>query len=266
MKASARGFLLGLGVLVVALAMCAALPVLDPRCGTLSAGVGMFGTCRLAHDGLARDLVAAGLLTTAAILAVVAALVARQAALHHRLAEHLRWTARPAVVAGEQVGLVQGRGAAVVAGLWRPRIYCSEDLLTSLDDDELMAVLLHERHHALSHAPAKLVVLSALSGLVGRMRAGSAWIEGERSRIEIAADDHALTNGATRAVLARAILKLSAAPPTMMLAAFASATDLRMRALLDGGHQATDPSHRFVPAAIVAAALVVVACSTLSLV
>lgn len=264
MRASARGLLLGLGALFAAVAMCAALPAPDPRCGTFSAGAAMLGTCGMAQGGLSRDLMIVALVTAAAILAVVAVLVARQAAAHHRLSEHLRGTARPTVIAGEQIGLVQGRGAAVVAGLWRPRIYCSEDLLTSLDDDELMAVLLHERHHALSHAPAKLVVLSALSGLVGRMRAGSAWIEGERSRIEIAADDHALTNGATRAVLARAILKLSDAAPTLMLAAFATATELRMRALIGDGHQATDLSHRFVPAALVAAALVVVACSGLS--
>ena len=225
----------------------------------------MLGTCGMAQGGWSRDLMIAGLVTSAAILAVVAGLVARQAALHHRLSEHLRWTARPAVVAGEHIGLVPGLGAAVVAGLWRPRIYCSEDVLTSLDGEELTAVLLHERHHALTHAPAKLVVLSALARLVGRIDAGAAWIERERSRIEVAADEHALTHGATRAVLARAILKLSDAPPTLMLAAFAPATDLRMRALLNGGQQATDPSHRFVPVMIVTVALVVFACSTLSL-
>src|SRR6266511_2859988 len=116
-----------------------------------------------------------------------------------------------------------------------------------------------------SQAPAKLVVLAALSGLVGGMRAGAAWIERERSKIEIAADDHALANGASRAALARAILKLSDAPPPLILAAFASATDLRMRALIGGEHRAAGPSHRLAPTAVLAAALVVVACSSLSL-
>jgi len=263
--ASARGLLLGFGVLFVALAMCAALPALDPRCGAFSAGAAMLGTCGIVQGGLSRDLMIVGLVTAAAILAVVAALVARQAAAHHRLSEHLRWTARPAVVGGEQIGLVPGLGAAVVAGLWRPRIYCSEDVLISLDGEELAAVLLHEHHHTLSQAPAKLVVLAALSGLVGGMRAGAAWIERERSKIEIAADDHALANGASRAALARAILKLSDAPPPLILAAFASATDLRMRALIGGEHRAAGPSHRLAPTAVLAAALVVVACSSLSL-
>lgn len=262
---SARGVVVGFAALVAALAICAALPAIDPRCGTVSDGAAMLGTCGVARSVFPRDLLMTGLLTALAMLGLVAGLVARQAVAHHRLSEGLRRHARPAVIADLPIGLVPGVGAALVAGIRHPRIYCSDDVLTSLEAEELAAVLLHERHHELNHAPAKLVLLAALAPLICRAGAGSAWLERQRARIEIAADEHALENGATRRTLARAILKLSDASPTLTLAAFASASELRMRALLGGGPVVTGSSARFVPFAISAGAVVALVCSAMSL-
>jgi beta-lactamase regulating signal transducer with metallopeptidase domain len=160
------------------------------------------------------------------------------------------------------IGVVPGVAAAVVAGLRTPRIYCSEDVLVTLEADELAAVILHERHHAQTYAPAKLVALAALARLIGRTRSGAAWIESERSRIEIAADDHAITNGATRPALAGAILKLAQGSPTQTLAGFASAADRRIRALL--GEASTAPrTRRPMPMIILGPVAAVVACALL---
>ena len=204
-------------------------------------------------------------LAVAATLAVVGAAIAMQAIAHHHLAEMLRRVARPAVVAGQAVGLVPGVGAAVVAGLRSPRIYCSEDLIDTLTDEELAAVLLHERHHALAHAPARLVVLAGLGRILGRTQAGAAWIDVQRSRIEIAADAHAIACGATRPALARAILKLSAASPILTLAGFASATDLRIRALVDEAPGGSRPAGRGLPMTLLGTVAVAVTCTILSM-
>lgn len=263
MKPQTRAILLGLGGLLAALTMCAVLPAIDPRCGSGLAGAAMLGSCGVAQGAFSRDTILFGLLLTTVIGGVVTVLIALEAVAHHRLARLLRRTALPAVIGDQAIGLVPSVSAAVVAGLRQPRIYCSEDLLERLTEDELAGVLLHERHHAQTHAPAKLVVLAALARLVGRTSAGAAWIESERSRIEIAADDDAIANGTPRPTLARAIMKMAQASPTLTLAGFASASDTRLRALL--GEAPTAPrSHRsLVPMTILGAVAVVVACAIL---
>lgn len=260
-----HGLVLGLGALLAALAACAVLPLIDPRCSGGSPGAALLGSCGGNSGGLARDLMMIGSLTVAAALAVVGAAITLQAIAHHQLAEMLRRVARPAVVADQAVGLVPGVGAAVVAGLRSPRIYCTEDAINILTDEELAAVLLHERHHALAHAPARLVVLAGLGRTLGRTRAGAAWIEAQRSRIEIAADAHAIACGATRPALARAILKLAVASPTLTLAGFASATELRIRALLDEAPGGSSPARQRLPMTILGTVVVAVACAILSM-
>jgi beta-lactamase regulating signal transducer with metallopeptidase domain len=173
-----------------------------------------------------------GLVIAAIVGALFLGSISIHAALHHQVARSLDRWARPAIVADHAVGLVPGIGAALVAGIRRPRIYCSDNLATRLTPSELHAVLLHERHHELSHAPAMLVVLSALTPFIGHTGLGSGWLERRRAAIEIAADEHAIRNGATRSTLARAIVKLRETPAQLPLAGFATASDLRLRALL----------------------------------
>ena len=266
MKPQTPGILVGLGALLAALTMCAVLPAIDPRCGSASAGVAMLGSCGLAQGDFSRDAILFGFLVTAVIGAVMAGLIAFEAFAHHRLAQLLGRTALPAVIGDQAIGLVPGVSAAVVAGLRKPRIYCSEDLLKRLTEDELAGVVLHERHHAQTYAPAKLVILAAIARLVGRTTAGAAWIESARSRIEIAADDHAIANGATRPALARAILKIAQASPTQTLAGFAAASDARIRALLGEVPTAPRPSRHVLPVTILGAVAVLVACAILPMV
>lgn len=151
---------------------------------------------------------------------------------HRRLSTLLDRTASPARIADHDVGLVPGLAAPYVAGLARSRIYCPADLADRLSEPELRAVVLHERHHQLVHAPARLVVLAALAPALGRIEVGRRWAERRRAAIEIAADEHALGAGASRSELARALLKLGSARLDGGLASYASASELRLRHLM----------------------------------
>lgn len=177
---------------------------------------------------------------------------------HRQLAMLLHQAASPARLADHRVGLVPGLAAPCVAGLVRPRIYCPQDLAERLSDGELRAVVLHERHHQLTHAPARLVVIAALAPVVGRLEAGRRWAERRRAAIEIAADDHALEIGAGRPELAHALLKLGSASLDAGLPGYASASELRLRHLLE----ATGPTSQELGslASIIVALGALVAC------
>jgi len=155
-----------------------------------------------------------------------------QAHRHRRLSMLLDRTASPARLAGQDVGLVSGLAAPCVAGLTRSRIYCPADLVERLSERELHAVVLHERHHQLVHAPLRLVILAALAPAVERLEIGRRWAERRRAAIEIAADDHALDAGARPPELARALLKLGTASLDGGLPSYASASELRLRHLM----------------------------------
>jgi Zn-dependent protease with chaperone function len=163
---------------------------------------------------------------------VVAVSIIVQARRHRRLEAALRVMARPAWLADQPVGLVSGLEAPYVAGLRGPRIYCPPDLQERLSESELRAVLLHERHHQAFHAPARLVVVASIATLVGWLPAGLRWLEARRAAIEIEADEYALTAGAGRSDLARALLKLGSSSFDYGLPSYASASELRLRHLV----------------------------------
>ena len=254
--------ILALATLAGALATCMVLPSLDARCAMGSDAALTLGACGFAQAP-SREVGIFGVVI-AGIAVVIFGSIGLHALAHHRVSRTLRHEARAAFVANQAVGFVPGIGAALVAGIRHPRIYCSEDLVTRLNAEELRAVLIHERHHQLAHAPARLVVLSALAPFLGLLRSGSAWLERQQAGIEIAADQHAIRNGVTRATLARAILKLRDTSPSVSLAGFATAGDLRLRALL--GEDIGSPESRpGAGTAVVVAAAVAGLCSVLSL-
>lgn len=199
-------------------------------------------------------LVVGGLLAVALLVAI-----GREVWRHERLAASIARLAVPAMLGERPVGLVPGLGAAVVAGLRRPRIFCADDLADRLDAEELRAVILHEHHHQLEGAPARLVLIGALAPVLGRLEAGRAWMERERARLEIAADAYALASGASRSALASALIKLSSSSGLVGAPGFASAADLRVRALLGDatGNEADGSAGQFVAALILVAACVV---------
>lgn len=176
-------------------------------------------------------------------LGLLGASIVVQAHRHRRLAAALRGFAWPDRLAGHLVGLVPGIDAPFVAGLRRPLIYCPPDLDERLSEFEVRAVLLHERHHQASHAPARLVVLASISPVLRHLPAGRRWLEMRRAVIEIEADEYALMAGARRADLARALLKLGPFAFDPALPSYASASELRLRHL--AGEQAGQVDARF---------------------
>ncbi|MGH2668918.1 MAG: hypothetical protein ACRDH5_07340 [bacterium] len=193
-----------------------------------------------------------------ALATALAGAIAWRAGRHSRLAQELKRRARPVELAGVQVQHVEGLDAALVAGLRRPRIYCDRDLADRLTTHELRAVLLHERHHQLDRAPAKLVVLEAIAPVLRIVQAGRAWLEHRYAALEIAADRYAIEHSVSRASLAGALIKLAPARQTFGVG-FASAADLRLKALLDGDLPPKSASPATWLAAVGAAAAVCVA-------
>ena len=95
--------------------------------------------------------------------------------------------------------------AAFCYGFLRPRIAVSAGLTDRLDDEELAAVLLHERHHLRRRDPLRYLALRALTGGLFMLPLASMmerWVE---ARIELAADRAALAE-APRGALAGALL------------------------------------------------------------
>lgn len=170
-----------------------------------------------------------------AVLALVGVSTVRQAIRHARASAALRRAGQPGLLHGQPVHFVDGAGLAFVAGILAPATYCSHDLGARLDAEELRGVLLHERHHALTHAPLRLIFIGGIERVVGRVPLVAAALERFRGSIEIAADAAAIRGGVSRRALARAILELDAAPsrPPRDGLGFASAAELRLMALLE---------------------------------
>jgi beta-lactamase regulating signal transducer with metallopeptidase domain len=173
---------------------------------------------------------------------------------HRRVAAALSQRARPAVLGGHEVALVDGLPTVVVAGLRRPRTYCPSDLSATLDASELRAVLLHEHHHQLTYAPFRLALLDAVRPLVAWFDAGRGWCARRRASIEIDADAYAIARGSSRSAVASALLNLAGGSPAA-LAGFAISSELRLRALLDGREPARGPRLLPLLAAFFVAAL-----------
>jgi beta-lactamase regulating signal transducer with metallopeptidase domain len=190
------------------------------------------GTCPEGPLGEIEELVGTFGAMVAAVGAFLAVSLLVEVRRHVGTARAVRRTARTAELAGHEVSLVDGLSAPFVAGLVRSRIYCPADLPSRLSAEELRAVILHEHHHQLGTAPARLTLLAAMSPLLDLVPGGQAWLERRRGVIETAADDHAIARGVQRSVLARALVKLSTTDPNPALAGYASASEVRLRHLL----------------------------------
>ncbi len=103
---------------------------------------------------------------------------------------------------------------ALCYGLLRPRIAISAGLMARLDDAELAAVLLHERHHLRRRDPLRYLLLHALTTglfLVPLAPMVHRWLE---TRIELAADRAALAV-LPRGALAGALAAVLTVPPDL---------------------------------------------------
>jgi hypothetical protein len=163
-----------------------------------------------------------------------------RASRHRRLVRGLWSASSPTLLAGMSVRTGDISDAAFVAGLGRPTIFCDRHLPEHLSASQLEAVLLHERAHQRAWDPARLLLVEIAAPALGLAPVGRAWLAWLLAQREIAADRYAMAHGATRADLAGALLQV---PPLAQahVAGFASAVDLRLRALLGDQPQPVVP-------------------------
>lgn len=104
------------------------------------------------------------------------------------------------------------RPQAFCAGLVRPRVYVSTAALVALDDDELRAVLAHERHHQRRRDPLRLLVVRALGDALFFMPVLRRLRERYAILAELAADEAAVSAAGSRSALASALLTFGERP------------------------------------------------------
>ena len=138
-------------------------------------------------------------------------------------------------------------GAAFTAGLVRPLVIVSDDLMSLLDADGRGVVVAHEQGHAAGrHTVVDLAARALAAGLAPWPGARLAMLE-VRRHLEAAADDHAARRfGAER--VARAIARVAVMPSPQLAAGTLGAADWplwRVQRLLD---PVSAPRWRHLPA------------------
>lgn len=138
-------------------------------------------------------------------------------------------------------------------GLVRPRVAVTAELLSRLDDQELLAVLAHERHHVRYRDPARYLVIQVLAETAFMFPVASVLRHRLETRVELAADRAALAV-TSRGALAGALLGALTGPGTPVAGvAGLSATEARI------AHLAGNPVLPAVPTRSVIASIGVLA-------
>jgi hypothetical protein len=171
-------------------------------------------------------------LLSAAVVSAWAARLARDLWRQRDAARRISAGASPADVAGVRCQVVPGLGRRAFASGWlRPHVFVGDELLVALDRAELRGVVLHEEHHRRTRAPLRAAAIEAWLGLVGRIGYAERALRRRLTDLERAADDDALSRGASPAALASALLKVS--PVGMPASAsYAASADERIASLL----------------------------------
>lgn len=125
------------------------------------------------------------------------------------------------------------RTEAFVAGPVRPAIYVTRSLLDVLDPSELHAVVLHEEHHRRQRDPLRSLALTSWARFLGWLPGAERWIERRHAHLEVAADQYALRNGASRAAIASALLKCDRSSSVAAMG-FSAAAEVRLHRLVSG--------------------------------
>ena len=158
-----------------------------------------------------------------AVVALVRQLVATRR-LHLHLAPLLVNTPSTVFEATQRLGIA-GRVDVVYSdaplvfcyGLLKPRVCLATGLLRLLDDEELTAVLLHERHHLLRHDPLGVLASRCLAAALGVLPVARQLATRYLLAKELDADRHAVESLGDPTPLASAILKLNRARPQWRL-------------------------------------------------
>jgi hypothetical protein len=214
------------------------------------------------HVGLA--CLAAALLS-AAIWGVSAGRVLRAIVLSVRYMRHCRKLGRETRLAGEKTRVIDGAGGLfALAGILRPHLLISREVLQNLSAEELEAALRHERAHSSSRDNLKrLLLLLAPDVLPGRQLGLQSLERGWAKYTEWAADDRAVGGDPDRSLsLAAALVQVAklgmiteASPLMTSLVADGLDLEARVNRLL-GAAQSEEITRQGTPAFIAASLLV----------
>lgn len=139
-------------------------------------------------------------------------LLRRVLAVRLPLDDRARGLARRAGLAGRLDVVADEAVFAFCHGLRRPRVCISTGLADRLSDDELLAVLRHEAHHARYRDPVKILLSRTVAAGLGFLPLAAALHDSYLAGKEICADDEAERSSGSVA-LARALVRLLDARP-----------------------------------------------------
>jgi hypothetical protein len=166
----------------------------------------------------------------AALAILWAAFVIRELVRSERLSTALAVDAHETALFGVAVRVTPSLGTdAIVIGSIRPRIYVGSELLNTLSDDELRAVVHHEDHHRRTRAPVRAAALGAWLRLLGRSKRVRDVVIDRLTDLETLADADAIRRGSSPRSIARALLKGEA---SLQPVSFAYAAERRVEQLL----------------------------------
>lgn len=120
--------------------------------------------------------------------------------------------------------------AAFCYGFRAPKIAVTSGLLAILDDAELLAVLAHERSHLVRRDPVRYLFIDSLAAAVGILPLAAPVRDRLETRIELTADQAALTVVPPTALAGALLAVLSSRSPTVVVPGIAwlSATEARI--------------------------------------
>jgi Zn-dependent protease with chaperone function len=210
---------------------------------TALALMAIFAIDVLLYHGLVVEPQVALAALDALVIGRVALSLARQLRGHRALERRLP-VAREWTVDGRRVRVLPGSGLrAFCAGLLRPAIYVSEDVLRT-GEAELQAILAHEAHHCARRDPLRQLLARAVADALRPLPPFASLAERQAALADLAADAASVDALGDRAPLASALLRFEEG---------AGLAPERVDRLLGTGSAAT------IPAAVLAAALLALA-------
>lgn len=199
--------------------------------GLLAFVVGPLVSCALLGAFVGGDPMIAVEIGAAAMAATWALIVVRDLFRHRHVERDLFASARETVLFGVQCHVTHALGTdALVLGSLKPRIFVGEQLIKTLSDDELRAVVFHEDHHRRTRAPLRAAALGAWVHLLGSSRWVRSVVLDRLADLESMADADAMRRGSSARSLAGALMK---GEYSLQPVAFSYAADRRVQRLLD---------------------------------
>jgi len=249
---------------------------------TVLAGLAVAGLCVPSYLWLEPDAQPEGVglwCLSAAILGGVAWVIAifrsiNAVARSVRQSHELKRIGDREILAHWNAVVIEGCGPVfALAGVFRPRLFVSREILAALSDEQLSSAVQHELAHRASHDNLKRLLMLLVPDVLPFVHGGRSLDRAWGKFTEWAADDEAVLGSPGRSVsLATALVqvaRLGVAPQPLPLATSLLGPDQdlseRVERLLDAKTSPAQSGHRGVPAAVGIFTVAITAASLLSL-